>query len=81
MQATIASGNTMTSHFCSVCGSLMYRISSGVPGVTILRLGQVDDLELAGTLLKPRNEQFNKSRVNWLPGVEGVAQHLNASFP
>jgi hypothetical protein len=31
MTKTIATGNTMTNHFCSVCGSLMYRgtLSSG----------------------------------------------------
>ena len=26
---TIATGNTMTNYFCSVCGTLMYRVSSG----------------------------------------------------
>ncbi|KAF7377239.1 Histidine acid phosphatase [Mycena sanguinolenta] len=29
---TIASGNTMTNYFCSTCGTLMYRVSSGLPG-------------------------------------------------
>ena len=67
----------MTSNFCSICGSLMYRVSSGFPGVTILRLGQVDDLKLFETALKPRLEQFSKDRVSWLHGVEGLEQHEN----
>ncbi|EIM85860.1 uncharacterized protein STEHIDRAFT_121864 [Stereum hirsutum FP-91666 SS1] len=29
---TIASGNSMTNHFCSTCGTLMYRVSSGSRG-------------------------------------------------
>lgn len=71
---TIATGHTMTSHFCSVCGSLMYRVSSGFPGVTILRLGQVDDFELPETVLKPRIEQFAGTRPSWLKPAEGVEQ-------
>lgn len=80
MTKTIASGHTMTSNFCSVCGSLMYRVSSGIPGVTILRMGQVDDFKLHETVLKPRIEQFGKDRVNWLHGVEGVEQHEGSYF-
>jgi hypothetical protein len=45
----IVNDHTMTSNFCSVCGSLMFRVSSGFPGNTILRIGQVDDLELHET--------------------------------
>ncbi|KAL6715241.1 hypothetical protein ACLMJK_007505 [Lecanora helva] len=67
--APIASGNTMTNHFCSVCGSLMYRVSSGFPGKTILRLGQVDDFALHEGRLKPSVEQFVKDRVGWLGEV------------
>lgn len=59
----IWSGGTMASHFCSVCGSLMYRIGSSYPGVTILRLGQVDDLGLVETTLRPSVEQYGKDRV------------------
>ncbi|KAJ6598887.1 Mss4-like protein, partial [Mycena vulgaris] len=62
---TIATGNTMTNHFCSTCGTLMYRVSSGFPGKRILRLGTVDDFNLHETKLKPRAEQFVKDRVAW----------------
>ena len=71
---TIESGNTMTNHFCKTCGTLMYRVSSGMPGKSILRIGTVDDFNLHETKLKPRRELFIRSRVGWFPGVdlEGV---------
>ncbi|KAF7354780.1 putative glutathione-dependent formaldehyde-activating gfa [Mycena sanguinolenta] len=71
---TIASGNTMTNYFCSTCGTLMYRVSSGFPGTSVLRLGTVDDFHLHETKLKPRVEQFTENRVAWLHGAEGVKQ-------
>jgi len=73
---TIASGNTMTNHFCSVCGTLMYRVSSGYPGMLITRIGTIDDFNLQDTKLKPRLEQFIKDRVAWLDGTEshGIRQ-------
>lgn len=71
---TIASGNIMTNHFCSTCGTLMYRVSSGFPGMSILRIGTVDDFHLHETKLKPRVEQFVKDRVGWLCATEGVKQ-------
>ncbi|KAH9993879.1 Mss4-like protein [Xylariaceae sp. FL0662B] len=76
--ATIESGNTMTSHFCSVCGTLMYRVSSGSPGRRILRIGTVDDFDLHETKLRPRNENFVRSRVAWFTGVEGAEKHRGA---
>ena len=71
---TIATGNTMANHFCSVCGTLMYRRSSGYPGKSIMRIGTVDDFNLHETKLKPRIEQFVKSRVGWFTGGQGVEQ-------
>ncbi|KAL8293523.1 hypothetical protein RQP46_000224 [Phenoliferia psychrophenolica] len=71
---TIASGNTMTNNFCRTCGSLMYRVSSGFPGMSILRVGTVDDFNLMETKLKPRFEQCVKDRVDWLDGAKGVEQ-------
>ncbi|KAF7965518.1 hypothetical protein HWV62_43078 [Athelia sp. TMB] len=67
---TIESGNTMTNHFCKTCGTLMYRVSSGMPGKSILRIGTVDDFNLHETKLKPRRELFIRSRVGWFPGVD-----------
>ncbi|KAL3471098.1 Mss4-like protein [Aspergillus californicus] len=71
---TIGTGNTMTNYFCSTCGSLMYRVGTGFPGMSILRLGTVDDFSLHENKLKPRIEQFVKDRVAWLHGAEGVEQ-------
>lgn len=52
----------------------MYRVSSGSPGHSILRIGTVDDFSLHETALKPRVETFTKDRVAWLHGAEGVTQ-------
>lgn len=71
---TIETGNTMTNYFCSTCGTLMYRVSSGLPGKSITRLGTIDDFHLLETKLKPRVEQFVKYRLSWLKGAEGVPQ-------
>ena len=73
---TIASGNTMTNHFCVTCGTLMYRTStaSGFLGKSILRIGTVDDFSLHETKLRPNAEQFIKYRVGWVPAMEGVRQ-------
>jgi hypothetical protein len=70
----IASGNTMTNYFCSTCGSLMYRVSEGFPGVSILRIGSVDDFHLHETKLKPQVEQFTKDRAEWLKPIDGMEQ-------
>lgn len=78
---TIASGNTMENFFCSKCGTLMWRASSGYPGKSIMRIGTIDDFKLHETKLKPRVEQYAKDRVSWLPtGGQGVEQHDAAYF-
>lgn len=67
----------MTNHFCSTCGSLLYRIGTGFPGMAIMRIGTVDDFNLMETKLRPRVEQFVKDRVDWLDGIggkEGILQ-------
>jgi hypothetical protein len=71
---SIASGKTMTNHFCSTCGTLMYRVGARFPGASILRIGTVDDFSLHDTKLKPQKELFIKDRASWCRGVEGVEQ-------
>lgn len=44
---TIESGKHMTNYFCQTCGTLLYRVSEKNPGFKILRLGTVDDFNLA----------------------------------
>jgi hypothetical protein len=68
---TVGSGKTMTNYFCATCGSLMYRVAEKYPGYSILRIGSVDDFNLADTKLKPRREQYIKYRVGWFTGVDG----------
>lgn len=74
-KATVGTGNTMTSSFCKTCGTLMYRVGTGFPGNYILRIGTVDDFNLAEGPLKPTIEQFVKDRASYLSPAEGVAQY------
>lgn len=71
---TIATGNTMTNSFCSNCGTLMYRVSSGSPHLAFMRVGTVDDFALHETRLKPTIELFAKDRVGWLEPIAGCKQ-------
>ncbi|KAJ5981760.1 hypothetical protein N7522_013388 [Penicillium canescens] len=77
---TITSGKAMTNCFCSVCGTLMYRISEVFPGHSILRTGTVDDFTLHETKLKPRIELYTKDRVGWLCGVTGMEQVMGSAY-
>ncbi|KAK5126730.1 hypothetical protein LTR85_009664 [Meristemomyces frigidus] len=77
---TIESGRTMENSFCSNCGTLMYRRSSGFPGKSILRIGTVDDFHLHETKLKPQIEQFTKDRVAWLEPAKDIAQDSGNYF-
>lgn len=69
---TIASGKAMTNHFCGMCGTLMYRVGEQFPGMSILRIGTVDDFSLHESKLRPRKEIWTKDRVGWFTGVQGV---------
>ncbi|OTB14633.1 hypothetical protein K445DRAFT_334830 [Daldinia sp. EC12] len=71
---TIASGKGMANYFCSTCGTLMYRVGEAFPGMSILRLGTIDDFHLHETKMRPTVEYFIESRVGWLKGVEGIKQ-------
>ncbi|KAH6914465.1 Mss4-like protein [Coprinopsis sp. MPI-PUGE-AT-0042] len=68
---TIATGKRMTNFFCGTCGTLMYRVGERFPGMSILRIGTVDDFTLHETKLRPQWEQFVKDRVAWFGGVQG----------
>ncbi|KAK3366221.1 Mss4-like protein [Lasiosphaeria ovina] len=71
---TIGSRKGMTNYFCENCGSLMYRVGERLPGLSILRIGTVDDFSLHETKLRPRQEHWTKDRVCWFTGVEGVEE-------
>lgn len=70
----------MTNYFCSTCGTLMYRVGAAFPGMSILRIGTVDDFNLHETKLKPRVEQFVKDRVGWMHDVEGVEKVEGSAY-
>ncbi len=71
---TIATENTMSNSFCSNCGTLMYRASSGFPNLIYMRVGTVDDFAIHETRLKPTIEIFCKDRVAWLEPIAGSRQ-------
>lgn len=72
---SIASGGTMANHFCSNCGTLMFRVGENFPHRKVMRIGTVDDFNLHETVLRPQMEIFVKDRVSWFSGVEGVPKH------
>ncbi|KAA8620748.1 GFA domain-containing protein [Pyrenophora tritici-repentis] len=78
--ATIGTGQSMENSFCSVCGTLMYRRSSGSPGLSIPRIGTVDDFALHETKFKPRVEAFAKDRCGWLKAPEVERQVEGAYY-
>jgi hypothetical protein len=78
---TILSGKKMTNYFCQTCGTLMYRVGEAFPGMSILRIGTVDDFNLHETKLRPQREIFCKDRVSWFTGVEGARQFQDQSAP
>jgi len=77
---TVDSGEEMANYFCKVCGTLMYRRSTGFPKMSVMRIGTVDDFHLHETKLKPRVEQFTKDRASWLHGAKGVEQQSGNYF-
>ncbi|KAJ4991562.1 histidine acid [Stagonosporopsis vannaccii] len=76
---TIATGNSMENSFCSECGTLMYRRSSGYPGMSIPRIGTVDDFALQESVFKPRIEAFVKDRCGWVREAD-VEEHVEGAY-
>jgi hypothetical protein len=76
---TIATGNYMENSFCSVCGTLMYRRSSGYPDASIPRIGTIDDYKLQETKFKPRIETFEKDRCAWVRSAD-VEEHVSGAY-
>jgi len=72
---TANSGNTITNHSCSQCGSLLYRTSNGYPGTIVIKAGCMDGVDAAKEYV-PQVEIFTRSRVPWVPAVEGAKQEI-----
>ena len=71
---TVNSGNMMYNHSCGQCGSLLYRHSTGYPGVFTVKAGCIDSEEDPSTTFVPDIEIFTRSRVPYVPAIEGVTQ-------
>ncbi|TVY30873.1 hypothetical protein LHYA1_G000786 [Lachnellula hyalina] len=86
------SGNTITNQFvpfaspafkaldflsvaCAECGSLLYRTSDGYPGVMVIKAGCIDGKD-ASLEFVPQVELFTRSRVPWVPAIEGAKQEI-----
>ena len=70
------SGNTITSHFCGDCGSLLYRTSDGYPGTMAIKAGCIDDDGKANADYVPDVEIFTRSRAAWMTPVKGAKQEI-----
>ncbi|KAF4550032.1 Hypothetical protein D9617_19g103370 [Elsinoe fawcettii] len=68
----IATGNTMTNHFCKNCGTLMWRSSSGYEGMVLGRLGTLDDFSLMEGALRPQGEIYTEVKAKWLGDFDGM---------
>ena len=66
----VESGNETTIHFCGDCGSTLYRVSNGYPGVVLMKAGCMDDFNPEDG--KPALEMFTREYVHWVPMVEGL---------
>jgi hypothetical protein len=69
------SGNTITNHSCGKCGSLLYRTTTGYPGTMVIKAGCIDGVDAAEEY-KPDVEVFTRSRVSWVPAIEGAKQEI-----
>ena len=65
-------GNTITSHLCSACGSLLYRQPAGT---IVIRAGPIDDDGKINNEFLLDVEIFTRSRPNWILAAEGVEQN------
>ena len=70
------SGNTITTHFCGECGSLLYRTSDGYPGLMVIKVGCIDDDGRTNAEYVPDVEIFTRSRVPWMKPVDGAKQEI-----
>jgi hypothetical protein len=70
----VQSRNTISNHSCGQCGSLLYRTSTGYPGTIVIKAGCIDSEEDPSATYVPNIEIFTRSRVPWIPAVEGALQ-------
>ncbi|KAL2072125.1 hypothetical protein VTL71DRAFT_11468 [Oculimacula yallundae] len=73
---TVESGNKISNHSCSQCGSLLYRTSEGYPGTMVIKAGCIDlpDGRDPSTEYIPDVEIFTRSRVPWISPIASARQ-------
>jgi len=69
------SGNTISNHACAECGSLLYRTSTGYPGVMVIKSGCIDGKDATADFV-PQVEIFTRSRAPWVQPIEGAKQEV-----
>ncbi|KAH8811360.1 Mss4-like protein [Xylogone sp. PMI_703] len=74
------SGNTMTSYFCSDCGSTLYRKTSHTDAAVAVMIGCIDGTEKVEEG-KPEVELFIRYRPTWMLPIEGAQQVEGAWLP
>lgn len=72
------SGNTITSYFCGDCGSTMWRDGPSFPGLKVIKVGTLDDVD-ALAKAKPTVELFAPMRVDWVNEIPGATQKQTMS--
>lgn len=60
-QRTAASGNMVTRRFCPACGAHLFADSTGRPGLTVVRLGTLDD----PSSIRPGANIWTASAPSW----------------
>ena len=68
---TADSGNTVTRRFCGHCGSQLFSDSTGRPGLTVVRVGTLDD----PSRIRPTSNIWTASAPTWAcldPSLEQV---------
>lgn len=54
-------GNIVTRHFCPTCGSRIFNVNSGRPGLVAITAGSADD----SSWFSPQAVVFTKARPSW----------------
>ncbi|MCJ1310403.1 hypothetical protein MMC25_004067 [Agyrium rufum] len=70
---TADSGKEITSHFCSKCGSTLWRDGASFGDAKVVKVGVMDDKSIVDAA-KPAAELFSGGRINWVAKTEGAGQ-------
>ncbi|QJW85867.1 GFA family protein [Ramlibacter terrae] len=74
---TADSGNTVTRRFCATCGSQLFSDSTGRPGLTVVRVGTLDD----PSAIRPTANIWAASAPGWACLDAGLDRFEGAPAP